>query len=81
MPGEDRRTRLAQALSSGWLAFTTLEEMSMTDRLDEAKATVRRVRSAAGGDFPILWVQLNVGDPPDWLTQDDWPPVPPSPDG
>jgi tetratricopeptide (TPR) repeat protein len=67
-PGEDRMSRLLDALRAGWTAFGFFTALQHADFQRRAMNQLRNLRIACGDDFDALWAALDVGPPPEWLT-------------
>ena len=71
LPGEDRGGRLRQALRCAFEAITLFERYQQAQYLAVGRRVLRDLRRACGDDFAALWRDLDLGDPPPWLHEDD----------
>ena len=67
-PGEDRMSRLLDALRAGWTAFRFFTALQHSDFQQRVMRLLRGLRAACSDDFATLWASLDVGPPPEWLT-------------
>ena len=67
-PGEDRMSRLSDALRAGWTAFRFFTALQHSDFQQRVMRLLRGLRAACSDDFATLWASLDVGPPPEWLT-------------
>jgi tetratricopeptide (TPR) repeat protein len=70
LPGEDRRGRLYEALYCAVEAVSLFEQFQQAQYLEIGRRVLRSLRAACGGDFPALWAELGLGEPPDWLMEE-----------
>jgi tetratricopeptide (TPR) repeat protein len=66
-PGEDRMSRLLDALRAGWTAFRFFTALQHSDFQQRVMHLLRGLRAACGDDFDTLWAALDAGPPPEWL--------------
>lgn len=66
-PEEDRRARLSQALKHTYEAWMIFDQAGHAPYAQRAADTLRNICQASGEQFPALWAELNVGEPPEWL--------------
>ncbi len=70
LPGEARRQRLYEALRCSVEAATLFEQFQQAQYLEVGRRVARSIRAACGDDFAAMWAELDLGEPPDWLSQD-----------
>jgi len=68
LPEEDRRTYLLKALRCAYTALSFFEQIGHAPYAQQAARQLRQISEEAGELFLALWTELNVGQPPEWLT-------------